>query len=112
MLFVSFANGWKMLDKYDKAIAILTDDPEQIKDAWLLQHPKCECLFLPLPEIGLCPSMISNGYTLSEVKTPGLRGLVSKIRQMRGLPKHKGDITPNHLQIFAKIQREADQFRP
>ena len=95
-----------MSDKYDKAIEILSDDPEQINKAWdyYLSHP-AGCLFDLVPGIGVCLTQIRGG--LGKTDHPLAIRVMNDVR----IPANEKDITPTMLPVFAEYQREFDLLR-
>lgn len=114
-----------MGDKYDDAVASLTEHPEQIFDAWGSPNKLQEgCLFQMcggrgevLPslshdadgkyshEIG-CPTMIENGGNIA--LTPSLTDWIRE----QPIPNNARMIEAIHLPAFATIQRKLDAEIP
>jgi hypothetical protein len=99
------------LDKYDKAVAYLTNRPEEIREAWYSPrlHP-AGCLFTFVSSdytsyvsIG-CLTTIRLGPHVAE--TPAL---TEAIRADKRLPKDLLDITADNLPVFAEWQRRLDR---
>jgi len=103
-----------MPDKYDKAIAYLTQHPKEIMDAWydggVCQLPSAHpaaCLFQyagnsPFKCCG-CLTMVKNGC---RAETPEL---TKAIRADERIPNGCEAITLEHLPVFAEWQRRLDK---
>jgi len=104
-----------MPDKYDEAIAYLTDNPDQIQKAWNDPlYEKGGCLFLNAgkdiiphftPRLGCgCLTQIRSGFYEAETED-----LTREIRNDIRIPKHGKDITVDHLPVFAGWRRRIDK---
>jgi hypothetical protein len=112
------------MDKYDEAIAYLTEHPEEIHDVWNNANFPCgrpgECLFVPVTNTddGLftcgCLTQVKQG--IKEAETPAL---TAAIRVDKRIPTvivddvkqtiTRFDITVESLPIFAEWQRRIDK---
>ena len=102
-------------DAYDKAVAWLTENPLEIEDAWCIgnEHPAW-ILF------GYCtPSRYSETHScgcLTMVRGVSWRlafeddELTEAIKADERLPRSPGNITPEHLPVFAEWQRRMDKL--
>lgn len=109
-----------MSDKYQKAVAYLTEHPEEIYDAWMSGgglHPihPAACLFKMVSNTGEsvrlesgkecgCLTMIKNGGYVAE--TPEL---TVAIRADERIPYTQREIKPEHLPVFAEWQARIDK---
>jgi hypothetical protein len=103
-----------MPDKYDKAIAYLSEHPEEIGDAWTKPHiHRAGCLFEFLTPTGEaiyhgtycgCPSIVKSGDAPACTKE-----LTAAVKRNRGIPKLVHTLRVKHLPAFAEIQRLADK---
>ena len=98
-----------MTDKYDEAIAILTEDPDQIQSAWVNWdgHP-AGCLFNIIPNGGVC---LTEARAMPEqlVGHPLEDEIVNDLR----IPEDPNDIlVPSDLEVFAEWQRRLDKEYP
>lgn len=102
------------MDCYDKAVAYLTQHPEEIYKAWTQprRHP-AGCLFSVVnrrrdydeSRCG-CLTQIRQSSDDYEAPTPAL---TASIRADARLPDHPSDITPANLPVFAAWQRKIDK---
>ena len=98
-----------MPDKYDEAITYLTDRPDEILTAWTYggaeQVNPYGCL-LRYTGSGSCGC-------LTQVRA-GANGpspqIEMAIRSDNRIPMDPGDITPEHLPVFAEWQRKLDAW--
>jgi hypothetical protein len=108
------------VDKYDKAIAILKEDPKQISRAWGLPYEHdAGCLFQFLTKDFVpnttfnqgygCPTMIKGGYMGREFRAQ-LSELTTLVMKDDRIPESYGDISVDCLDAFAEIQRKADKL--
>jgi hypothetical protein len=96
-----------MPDKYDKAIAYLSEHPEEIQMAWADGHD----LFQYLTPTGRiddhckygCPTMVKKGLRVA------YRSKLTAMVRAADIPDRSSEITPAHLPAFAEIQRLADK---
>ncbi len=116
-------------DKYDRAIAILKEHPDQIMKAWnfpgspTTPHPEAEetgCLFMYAgdenhPTFKYDTHSFNCGC-LTQVRD--LHNYVAQnptltkaIRADKRLPKSSSDITVKHLKVFAEWQRKLDRYK-
>jgi hypothetical protein len=99
------------MDKYDKAIAYLSDHPDEIMEAWKRPHKHVAgCLFQKATKTGW--SCVSG--CLTELRRwPQLNAatdaLTDAIRADRRIPMDPYDITVERLGVFAEWQRRLDQ---
>lgn len=101
------------MDKYDKAIAYLTEKPEEIRAAWSQPslHP-AGCLFqsaYPLYDYNPmkygCLTMVKKGTHIAANDV-----LTTMIREDARIPNIQQDITVEHLRpVFAEWQRLLDE---
>jgi len=121
-----------MADKYDEAIAYLTENPEDIYDAWMLwarsdqttDVKRAHCLFQVArvdPDDGSslgcgCLTQIRSGLTLGGVRCGVLgksgrqhKRLTTAVRSDKRLPSEPGSIRVEHLPVFAEWQRRLDK---
>lgn len=100
------------VDKYDEAIAYLTDHPQEIQKAWLercldenrkyYQH-QSHCLFQrTTPDCG-CLTQIRCGHRAPTTK------LAEEIRADERIPLLDKNITVADLPVFAEWQRRLDR---
>jgi len=100
-------------DKYDEAIAYLTEHPDEIADAWgegitdrdLVDPEPGSCLFniVNLGGCGSCLTQLRLGGS-KHVRHP----MVEAIRADHRIPTMPGDVTVDHLGYFAEWQRKID----
>lgn len=97
------------MDKYDKAIAYLTDHPDEIEKAWFDKdwngevHPH-HCLFNRThPDCG-CLTQIRAGFSWGPNKK-----LTAEIESDERIPKGVEKITVADLPVFAEWQRRLDK---
>jgi hypothetical protein len=95
-------------NKYDKAIKYLTENPDQITNAWgwPRQHV-AGCLFAFLGPAGTnmeaaCPTMIKGGDNSFQNK-------LDKFVRAMNIPNNCFGIKVEHLPVFKTIQEEADR---
>jgi hypothetical protein len=95
-------------DEYDKAIAYLTEHPNEIGIAWA--HPGTMpggCLFNFVPGFGAygCLTMIRGGQAYN-ART---EELTNAIRNDKRLPSWSSKVRVKHLPVFAEWQRRLDK---
>ena len=101
------------MDKYDKAIAYLKENPDAIQDAWGTPdlHP-AGCLFAyagPTEKDGIgCLTQI-RGYHECRTET---EALTLEIKNDTRIPEHFSYITVDNLEVFAEWQRRLDKELP
>ena len=110
-----------MADKYDEAIAYLTEHPEEIRSAWYSVHDGstphmrlAHCLFQHctpsgnLQSIGDCPvgclTIVRSGSAPAWTNQ-----LTESIMLDDRLPDNEIDICVEHLPVFAEWQRRLDK---
>lgn len=101
-------------DKYDKAIAYLTEHPDEIADAWGegTSDRDCNdpepgsCLFniVDLGGCGSCLTQVRRDRETARSHHP----MIEAIRADHRIPADHLDITVDHLELFAEWQRKID----
>lgn len=104
-------------DKYDEAIEILSDVPDEILDAWNdpSKH-RAGCLFAFVTNDGEahasagCLSMILDDRGDAVCSKSALKNdaLTELIQRDKRIPLHSGDIEVSDLHVFAQWQRFLD----
>jgi hypothetical protein len=93
-------------NKYDKAIQYLTENPEQIHDAWVNPgRHVAGCLFqwlAPTGRFAECPTMVKAGGHSFEHK-------MDEFVHEMDIPTDVGAIRLEHLPLFKQIQEKADE---
>ena len=105
------------MDKYDKAVALLTDHEDELMDAWSDPdvHP-AGCLFAFVTDDGTakyrpdgqacgCLSMVRSIYMPQPACTDDL---TTRIRADNRIPREPEHITVESLPVFAEWQRRLD----
>lgn len=93
------------VDKYDVAIAYLTQHPGEMPKAWTnpKDHP-AGALFNIIPGIGLCLTMIrwrEGRWSFT--------GTAAEIARDSRIPLGPGQLRLSHLPVFAEWQRRLDR---
>ena len=101
------------MDKYDKAIAYLKENPDAIQDAWVTPDlHQAGCLFAfagPIEKDGIgCLTQI-RGYHAYHAET---EALTLEIKNDTRIPEGIQDVTVDNLEIFAEWQRRLDKELP
>lgn len=103
------------MDRYDEAVKYLTENPVEIWRAWgnpAASKEKGGCLFqwagdkYNLPEQGLMGCLTQIRASIS--RNAQTEELTEEIRNDERLPTQCGDITVEHLPLFAEYQRKID----
>ena len=108
------------MDKYDEAVAYLTEHPDEISAAWCVPEDgdesgcaKAHCLFQYVTPTGEaccggrycgCPTLIVGRSFRAWTDE-----LTVAIRADQRIPKNPDNITIDHLSIFAEWQRRIDK---
>jgi hypothetical protein len=107
------------MDKYDEAIAYLTEHPDEIEEAWMdgSIYPPDEddkkkinpgaCLLRMLKSTGMCLTMMKNSKNRSG--DPYLLALVVEVNADDRIPDEDVKITVESLPAFAEWQRRFDR---
>lgn len=109
-----------MKDKYDLAVAYLTENPQEIFTAWQQTGThRAGCLFKYIaPDEGSrhfpcgCMTMIRADEKRYAVSKDGRQDtfLTSAIRSDKRIPEDSRDIGIPHLPVFAEWQRRIDKY--
>lgn len=103
------------MDKYDKEIERLTENPDKIQDSWQYPGP----LFAYVVRLELVPAGTVGCLTMyrSKVHRPDTAPLemqttLTELANDTRLPDNDKKIEPKHLRVFAEWQRRLDREFP
>lgn len=111
------------MDKYDKAIAFLTEHPEMIREAWYVpddgdseEIKSAHCLFQVVDKFNdLDGERLSSCGCLTQIRSGNggswARGAIctAEIRSDTRIPDVISDVGVEHLPVFAEWQRKLDK---
>lgn len=101
------------MDAYDHMVAYLTDNPDQIHDAWNIPTGHVAgALFAPLGsgcEACLTQLRVRNSYSPGYLYGTAGLAIAEEVRLDERIPSNGNGITLKHLPIFAEWQRRIDK---